>query len=532
MALTKVTPGMRTLGTDEVTTDAIKDDAITNAEIKSDAAIPQSKLTEVTAGDLASTLDLSSKTVTLAAGAVTPHVTAFDDNSVKEDVAVLGFKIATSESLVKYNLSNQTVDVFEDASGVDASASTNEIRNSNNYYSAVTVGSYVINDFTSTGASTWTCPASTSRAEILIVAGGGAGGSYYYAGGGGAGGIVHDSTYAVTAGVVYDITVGAGGSTGWGAGNRGGTGSDSVFNVNAEGGGLALTAGGGGGGGSYGAAPIRNGKDGGSGGGAGPQGGDGTGGSSTQASFTGATSYGNDGGSAGGDESAGSGGGGAGEAGNTDGSPSSGSGGYGGDGVLFSTFTSYGVSGYFGGGGGGGSGNGPAAFGPGGTGGGGNGAQYNSSAAVAGTANTGGGGGAGSNHIGTPDTKYGAAGGSGVVLLRHRPEAYNNLTLISNATTAQAAPTKADFVMTYTDGVGTTTVNTDLKAYASRDDGTTWTQLTLASQGIVATHTILTAHDLDISGQPSGTAMKYKITTHNQSATKETRVHAVSLGWS
>ncbi|MDP6583901.1 MAG: glycine-rich protein, partial [Anaerolineales bacterium] len=118
------------------------------------------------------------------------------------------------------------------------------------------------------------------------------------------------------------------------------------------------------------------------------------------------------------------------------------------------------------------------------------------------------------------------------VLFKYDIAIFNNMTLISNAQTAQAAPTKADFVMTYTDGVGTTTVNTDLKAYASRDDGTTWTQLTLASQGTVATHTILTAHDLDISGQPSGTAMKYKITTHNQSATKETRVHAVSLGWS
>ncbi len=39
------------------------------------------------------------------------------------------------------------------------------------------------------------------------------------------------------------------------------------------------------------------------------------------------------------------------------------------------------------------------------------------------------------------------------------------------------------------------------------------------------------ADDLDISGQPSGTDMRYKITTHNQSATKQTRVHAVSLGW-
>jgi hypothetical protein len=149
--------------------------------------------------------------------------------------------------------------------------------------------------------------------------------------------------------------------------------------------------------------------------------------------------------------------------------------------------------------------------------------------AAYGTAYTGGGGGGGVRD------NWGGYGGSGIVVVRYTTgdlSTYNNMTLVSTATTAQAAPTKADFVMTYTDGVGTTTVNTDLKAYASRDDGTTWTQLTLASQGIVATHTILTAHDLDISGQPSGTAMKYKITTHNQSVTKETRVHAVSLGWS
>ncbi len=107
-----------------------------------------------------------------------------------------------------------------------------------------------------------------------------------------------------------------------------------------------------------------------------------------------------------------------------------------------------------------------------------------------------------------------------------------NLTLVSTATTAQAAPTKGDIVMTYTNGAGTATVNTDLKAYVSRDNGTTYTQATLSSEGTTGGHTILTAHDVDISGQPSGTAMRYKITTHNQSGAKETRIQAVSLGWS
>ena len=62
----------------------IKDDSITNTKIKSDAAIAQSKLVDIVDADiaanaaigatkLASTLDLSGKTVTLPAAAVTAH---------------------------------------------------------------------------------------------------------------------------------------------------------------------------------------------------------------------------------------------------------------------------------------------------------------------------------------------------------------------------------------------------------------------------------------------------------------------------
>jgi len=106
------------------------------------------------------------------------------------------------------------------------------------------------------------------------------------------------------------------------------------------------------------------------------------------------------------------------------------------------------------------------------------------------------------------------------------------MTLISNASTASSTPTTGDIVMTYTNGAGTATVNTDIKAWISRDNGTTWTQATLSSDGTTGGHTILTAHNVDISSQPSGTSMRYKITTHNQSASKETRIQAVSLGWS
>ena len=107
-----------------------------------------------------------------------------------------------------------------------------------------------------------------------------------------------------------------------------------------------------------------------------------------------------------------------------------------------------------------------------------------------------------------------------------------DMTLVSSAVTADAVPTKGDLVITYTNGAGTAVIGTDLKAYVSRDNGTTYTLATLSSEGTTGGHTILTMHDLAIGSQPSGTSMRYKITTHNQSALKETRIQAVSLGWS
>ena len=91
----------------------------------------------------------------------------------------------------------------------------------------------------------------------------------------------------------------------------------------------------------------------------------------------------------------------------------------------------------------------------------------------------------------------------------------------------------ADMVMLMENAHGTATLNTDIKGYISRDSGTTFTQGTLVDEGTWGTNKkILAFHDLDISGQPSGTSMCYKITTHNQSASsKETKIHATSIGW-
>ena len=91
-------------------------------------------LTKVTSGmvnpDPTNASNLSSGSVPLA------QLGNVDTTGLEDDVALLGFKVASNGSLAKYNLVDQTIDDFQDASGVDASASSNEIRNtSGKYYS-------------------------------------------------------------------------------------------------------------------------------------------------------------------------------------------------------------------------------------------------------------------------------------------------------------------------------------------------------------------------------------------------------------
>lgn len=92
-----------------------------------------------------------------------------------------------------------------------------------------------------------------------------------------------------------------------------------------------------------------------------------------------------------------------------------------------------------------------------------------------------------------------------------------DLSLISMPFTAEAEPAtaRALFVITPVDAV---TLNTDLKAWASRDDGTTWTQITLALVGDFDADSVIVAGSADISAQPSGTTMRYKLTSHNAKA--------------
>ena len=53
---------------------------------------------------------------------------AVDTAGLQDDIALIGFKVATVGSLGKYNLVDQTEDSFVDATGIDASASTQAVR--------------------------------------------------------------------------------------------------------------------------------------------------------------------------------------------------------------------------------------------------------------------------------------------------------------------------------------------------------------------------------------------------------------------
>ncbi len=274
---------------------------------------------------------------------------------------------------------------------------------------------YSVGNWTIDARSVGNAPPSV---EYLVVAGGGGGGGgsnaggYTGGGGGGAGGF-RTGTLNIDEGTSYTVTVGAGGAAG-SAGTFGSNGSSSVFSsITSNGGGrgsngagIAYDASGGGGGGA-----------GGSGGGSGYR-------------FTvggaGTPGQGNNGGYAGtGEEGSGGGGGAGAVGGNGSTSPAQYTGGNGGNGTA-SSITGSSVT-YAGGGGAGGLGDGGynGRGGTGGTGGGGTGGGNNGTYtspggnATAGTTNLGGGGGGGTRNVGGNTPALGAAGGSGVVIIRY-----------------------------------------------------------------------------------------------------------------
>lgn len=123
-------------------------------------------------------------------------------------------------------------------------------------------------------------------------------------------------------------------------------------------------------------------------------------------------------------------------------------------------------------------------------------------------------------HASTASSVKFALGTAGVA------NATGNFTSVSK--TAPATVSKMGIVVLYKNNAGTATLNTDLVAQVSANNGTNYTTVTLTPRGTFSTGiNIAVANNVTVT---SGTSCKYKISFANQSSgTKETQVHGVGL---
>ncbi len=377
-----------------------------------------------------------------------------------ENISALSFKIATADSLSKFNLVDGFSDDYNDTSGVDVATSTNEVRDStDNYYKGGEDADGTKTTYSSSGQSTHTNAAGVTSVEIKMW---GAGGGNNGQSGGGGG--FSSGTWVGSPASFY-VSVGGAGANG---GNEGGSGGgmsgvweNSVMSATAD---ARLVAGGGGSGG-------RTGGPGGAGGGStaenAAQRNPGYGEAGTQSA----------GGGSGGSQWTGGSGNGAG------GNPYGG----GGSGQSGSWGSGGGGGGWFGGGRGQGGSSGHGDGGGGGSG------YINTTYITGGVTTTGSGetpGNSGDSDRGTAGNKMTA----GKVVIQEIISGPAQMTLVSNAFTAQTAPTTARIILDEETAVGSATLDTDLKAYASRDNGTTFTQINLAQQASLDYKTSLLLH--------------------------------------
>ncbi len=362
---------------------------------------------EISASEMATTLDLSGKTVTLPAASVTAHVTQTDTTPLEDDIALLGFKVAANGSLAKYDLMDQTVDVFESEAGIDTSSSSNEIYDSTGkYYCSVGLGSNTLLTQPVTGSPVNSGDWSVGGFSLYSTA-------------------CFDSATTGSNCFLCD-GIGAGAYLGidWGEGVTRRITQIGWFNQGTM---YCL----------FGEVHWSN---------------DGT----TWTTITPATGAG----------------------GNPTSTPNSRN--------YSSLFNNTGSTVK---------------------------ARYWRMVKTNGATN--------------------GAWGSSVQWYETPDDVSETLSLVSNATTARSEPTTGDMVMTYSNAYGTASLNVDLIGSISRDNGTTYTAGTLLDRGTVGSHKLVSFHGLDIDGQPSGSEVRYKIALANQALeSKETRIHAVSLGWS
>ena len=570
MALTKLTTN--SIKDSEVKTADINALAVTEAKLAADS-VTTGKILDgtVAVADLATAQDWSSKTITLPVGAF---------NKQNFNVSLLGFKMAVNDSITVFNLVDGVVDEFHSEAGNDEAESSNDTYcassdwyiNSTQPDGAPSCTSYsagfgaannqsAITEPDTSTAGTNPAQGTICRAVFTVPAGmtslnmkvWGAGGGTGNSGQNGGGGGYSEGTAAVTATQALSVYVAEGG----GGDAEGAPSPPTTLNGGGVGGGFGTgpeTGGGGGGGGVFSGATASSDAiaypadipllfvAAGSGGGAGELTSGGSGGGLT----------GNVGGSEPGTEQSS-------ENGGNGGGGSPGSGGQGGDGSPMQAPG----GGYFAGGPGhpasGGNGGGGAGWRSGGGGhaeraGGGGAGYYGHPQVTSGSSEDGEGTGSGGQTVPgfVPETGGAASYATGSLDPSNIPgtepdggyvgeEGYILITgcaavsasaittnIISNAFTAGTAPATARIVV-FQENVDTPTLNTDIIASISRDGGTTFTTATLADSGYVAGTSgqrILTG-TATVSGQPSGTAMRWKLALANN----QVKVHGVSLAW-
>ena len=102
---------------------------IDNTKITLDAnEIPNLDTAKITTGTFAD--------ARISNSSVVQHSTPFDDNKIVNDLSTLALRQASDQNKSAYNTNSQSVDVFQDATGIDTT--TNASRNANEYVNTIT----------------------------------------------------------------------------------------------------------------------------------------------------------------------------------------------------------------------------------------------------------------------------------------------------------------------------------------------------------------------------------------------------------